>query len=98
AATGQPTPVRICLTGPDGRYYPPFGRLGMIISLEEGGGNVCLNDANYAYIDGTCEVRLPAGPIHVRISKGFEYTPIRREVTLGAGQMALRWVLERWVD
>ena len=26
-ATGRPTPVRLGVTGPDGTYYAPFGRV-----------------------------------------------------------------------
>ena len=35
----------------------------------------CSAMKHYAYIDGTCEIRLPAGPIDVEIHKGPEYTP-----------------------
>src|SRR5207247_9825251 len=52
----------------------------------------------YAYIDGQCEIRLPAGALLIEISKGPEYQPLRREITLGAGQMALRLAIERWIN
>jgi hypothetical protein len=101
AATGQPTPVRVRFTGPDGTYYAPFGRLSAFSadfpSLDIG-GNVQIDDHKFAYIDGTCEVRLPAGPVRVEVSKGPEFLPIDREVSLGIGQMALRLTLERCCD
>jgi hypothetical protein len=62
------------------------------------GGNVLWGTTPYAYIDGTCEVRLPPGPISVEIHKGPEYTPISREVVIGFGQMALRLAVERWTN
>jgi hypothetical protein len=101
AATGQPTPVRLRLTGPDGTYYAPFGRLSAFSSdfpSPDVGGNVQIDDRKHAYIDGTCEVRLPAGAVRVEVSKGPEFLPIDREVSLGVGQMALRLALERRCD
>lgn len=53
---------------------------------------------SYAYIDGTCEINLPAGPLTVEICKGFEYRPIRQEVHLAPGKLALRFAIERWTD
>ena len=42
---------------------------------------------------------LPAGvPLRVRATKGPEFTPIDETVTLGAGQMALRFVIDRWTN
>jgi hypothetical protein len=34
----------------------------------------------------------------VRATKGPEHTPLDQSVTLGAGQMALRYVIDRWTD
>lgn len=101
AATGQPTPVRVRLTGPDDTYYAPFGRLSAFSSdfpSPDVGGNVQVEDRKFAYIDGTCEVRLPAGPIRVEVRKGPEYLPISQEITLGIGQMAVRLTIERRCD
>ena len=48
------------------------------------------------YIDGACEMPLPAGvPLRVQAAKGPEYTPLDETVTLGAGQIALRFAIER---
>jgi hypothetical protein len=101
ASTGKPTPVRIRLTGSDGTYYPPFGRLSHFAPGTWGqdvGGNLKWDDKEYAYIDGTCEVNLPAGPITVEVSKGPEYAPLSQQVVLGPGKLALRLVIERWAD
>jgi hypothetical protein len=104
AATGQPTPVRVRFTTPDGTYFAPFGRLAKFAvgRYRDVGGSVMLGgtlgERRYAYINGTCEVSLPAGLIVVEISKGPEYRPIRREVSLSAGKLALRFNIERWTN
>jgi hypothetical protein len=100
AATGQPTPVRVRFTGPDGTYYPPLGRLARF-ATETGvdvGGNVLIGGEAFAYIDGTCEVPLPPGRIAVAVSKGPEFRPVRTEVNLPPGKLALRFEVERWAD
>lgn len=97
AATGRPTPVRLRLTDAQGRYYPPFGRLATF-TTEPGvdvGGQVMIDGRAWAYIDGACEVRLPPGRITVEIHKGPEYSPIVRDIALAAGQLALRFQVER---
>lgn len=100
AATGQPTPVRVRFVAHDGEYVPPFGRLPVFATdpCVDVGGNLFLNPKRYAYIDGTCEISLPPGPIHVEISKGLEYTPLCADLVLGPGQASLRLSLERWID
>jgi hypothetical protein len=99
AATGQPTPCRVRFTDAEGKYYAPFGRLTEFDTGigQDVGGNVRLGERSFAYIDGTCEIRLPAGPIHVDISKGPEFKPIHQRINLATGQISLRFVIERWV-
>lgn len=100
SATGQPTPVRIRFEGADGQYFAPFGRL-TEFSTERGrsvGGQVLLGRKAYAYIDGGCEIRLPAGPLKVEIHKGPQFRPVRQDINLAPGKLALRFVVERWVD
>ena len=101
AATGQPTAVRLRITGPEGAVYPPHGRFSDFPTgrNEDVGGRVRVGDENWYYTDGSCEVRLPAGvPLRVRATKGPEYLPLDTTVTLGPGQMALRYSVERWSD
>jgi hypothetical protein len=100
APTGQPTPVRLRITRPEGQYFAPLGRLPEFATgrNQDVGGNVLLGMKPHAYIDGRCEVRLPAGPLLVEISKGFEYAPLRQEVVLKPGQLSLRFGVERWTD
>jgi hypothetical protein len=100
AATGQPTPSRVRFTDAEGKYYAPFGRLTEFATApaENVGGNVRLGGRCFAYIDGTCEIRLPAGPIDVEVSKGPEFKPIHQPVSLGTGQVSLRFAMERWAN
>jgi hypothetical protein len=100
AATGQPTPVRIRFNDPTGTYFAPLGRLtSFALSLENDvGGNLRLWDKEYAYIDGTCEIRLPPGPLHVEIHKGPEYEPVDTDFQLAPGKLALRFDIRRLTD
>ncbi len=100
ADTGKPTPARVRLLDSAGAYRVPFGRLAEFATGpgEDVGGSLLLGAERFAYIDGACEVRLPPGPVTVEVSKGPEYSPLRREVTLGPGQISLRLTVERWID
>ena len=99
-ATGQPTPCRVRFTGPDGTYYAPFGRLTEFATgrNQDVGGNLKLGMKPYAYIDGTCEIGLPVGNVHIDVSKGPEFTPLQLEVPIGPGKLAIRLTIERWID
>ena len=99
AATGQPTPVRLRL-GSDHRYFPPLGRPD-VIPVEWGesvGGCLQIGNRSYSYIDGSCEARLPAGQLHVEISKGPEFAPVHETVELLPGQLSLRLGITRRFD
>ena len=98
-ATGLPTPVRLRISGPNDETYAPLGRLAEFAPGpdEDVGGHLWQDKQAWCYIDGSCEVRLPAGvPLRVRASKGPEFIPLDQTVTLGPGQMALRFAVERW--
>jgi hypothetical protein len=100
AATGKPTPVRIRFTDADGNYYAPFGRL-VHFALgdnEDVGGNVELGEKKYAYVDGSFEIGLRAGPVAVEISKGPEYWPRLETLERPAGKITLRFSIGRWAD
>jgi hypothetical protein len=100
AATGQPTPVRIRLIDSAGVCRMPLGRLTEFATGagEDVGGQVRLGEDAFAYINGTCEVRLPPGPVRVEVHKGPEYRPLHREVVLGPGKISLHLTIERWTD
>jgi hypothetical protein len=101
AGTGKSTPVRLRITDAAGTHYAPFGRLTEFATgkNEDVGGHLKIGGERWCYIDGSCEVRLPAGlPLRVQATKGPEYKPLDQTVTLGPGQMALRFAVERWSD
>jgi hypothetical protein len=106
AATGKPTPCRVRFTDAEGKYYAPYGRLTEFATGGgvDVGGNLELarpdgkSQEQFAYIDGSCEIALPPGKIHVSISKGPEYLPLQQQIQLTAGKLALRFMLERWSD
>lgn len=101
ASTGRPTPVRLRVSGPDGTNYAPLGRFADFpggVNEDVGGGLRVGREAWFA-IDGSCEIPLPAGvPLRVQATKGPEYHALDTAVTLGAGQMSLRFAVERWHD
>jgi hypothetical protein len=99
-ASGKPTPVRIRFTNSIGEYFAPLGRLARF-HAERGqdvGGNVLFRGNPFAYIDGSCEIRLPPGPLYVEIHKGPEYEPVQREFQLTPGKLALRFEIGRRID
>lgn len=96
SATGQPTPVRLRITGPDG-VYAPLGRCAEFPTgrNEAVGGHVKIGAERWCYIDGACEISLPpAIPLRIQAAKGPEYKPLDETVTLGPGQMALRFAID----
>jgi hypothetical protein len=99
-ATGQPTPVRVRFVDARGQYLAPFGRLTHFATGFNGdlGGNVLIAGTPHAYIDGSCEIALPADPVTLTVSKGPEFTPLYHRTALGPGKMALRLAIERWTD
>jgi hypothetical protein len=101
AATGRPTPVRLCVTGPDGTSFPPLGRAAEFPTgrNEDVGGHLKIGAERWYYIDGACEIPLPAEVLlRLRATKGPDYTPIDQTVTLGAGQISLRLPIERRIN
>ncbi len=100
ASTGRPTPCRVRLTGPDGAYFPPLGRLREVATApgQDVGGNLLWQGRQFAYIDGSCEVCLPAAEIDAEVHKGPEFRPLRQRVVLTPGKISLRLTLERWAD
>jgi hypothetical protein len=97
ASTGRPTPVRIHFRAPDGRYLPPYGHRHEVNThwFEDFGADLRLGTTQYAYVDGTFQVELPVGEVYVELSKGFEYQPVRRRLTIEPGQRELKLRIER---
>ncbi|HEV3383906.1 MAG TPA: CehA/McbA family metallohydrolase [Gemmata sp.] len=95
---GKPTPVRLRISTPEGKTFAPLGRS---VEFPTGrneavGGHLKLGSERWCYIDGACEIPLPAGiPLRVQATKGPEYKPLDEMVTLGPGQLSLRFVIVR---
>src|SRR5262245_24350388 len=101
AATGQPTPVRIRIAGPDAREYVPLGCVAEfpLGRNEAVGGHVMIGRERFHYIDGSCEVPLPGGgPLMFQVAKGPEYAPLTQTINVGTGQMAIRITVARRAD
>jgi hypothetical protein len=101
AATGKPTPVRLRVSGADGTTFAPLGSAAEFPAgrNEDVGGHLLTGRERWFYIDGACEMPLPPGvPLRVQATKGPEYAPLDQTVTLGTGQMTLRFAVERWTD
>jgi hypothetical protein len=99
-ATGKPTPVRIAFRSKEGRYIPPYGHRTEINDawFQDYGADVKLMDTSFAYVDGTFQVELPAGEVFVEITKGFEYEPVRKKLTIAPGQRELKLEIGRHID
>src|SRR5690348_4062388 len=98
--TGKPTPVRLRVSDAAGNHYMPFGHSPAFATgpNQDVGGKVLLGMKPHAYIDGTCEIALPAGPLQVHVSKGPEFRAKSVDVQLAPGKLALRLDIERWCD
>jgi hypothetical protein len=96
--TGKPTPVRLRLSAEGGAQFPPLGRAAEFASgrAEDVGAQLKLGRERWWHIDGACEIPLPAGvPLRVQATKGPVWEPLSESVTLGAGQISLRFALRR---
>ena len=93
-ATGQPMAARVHLKAADGRSYAApeswFHTDWHVYSQLE------KEEYSYFHTDSDFEMELPVGPAKLAFSRGFEYLPQEREVTLDAAKPALLTVaLER---
>ncbi len=97
--TRKPTPVRIRVTDAEGTHFAPLGHsVEFPVGRNEAvGAGLNLARELWFTIDGACEIPLPAGvPLRVQATKGPAYHPIDETVTLGAGQITLRFPIQRW--
>jgi hypothetical protein len=100
ALTGLPTPARVHVHAADGRYLPPEGHRDEInlALMEDYGADLQMGGVNYAYVDGTFDIALPLGDTFWEVVRGFETTPLRREVRVEHETSELRFELDRWID
>ncbi|HET6428668.1 MAG TPA: CehA/McbA family metallohydrolase, partial [Phycisphaerae bacterium] len=85
-ATGNPSAARLWLHGADGRYALAGGRP-VVLAGER-------TVYTFGYCDGAAAATVPAGKVHVRAQKGFEYEIAEAETD--AAEITVR--LKRWVD
>jgi putative membrane-bound dehydrogenase-like protein len=99
AATGQVTPCRVNVVGPDGNFYqPPVNRLspyaltGQWPKPNNWGNRIGKAPYRYVgrffYTTGESTVPVPAGTVRVEVWKGLEYRPetITAQISAGATQ------------
>jgi hypothetical protein len=100
STTGRPAPVRLAFRSNDGRYIPPYGHRTEINAgwFQDYGADLKWADSSFAYVDGTFQAELPTGEVHVEISKGFEYEPVRRKLHIAADQRELRLEISRLAE
>jgi hypothetical protein len=100
SATGRPTPVRLALRSPQGRYIPPYGHRTEINSawFQDYGADVKVGDSSFAIVDGTFQVELAAGEVYLEMSKGFEYEAVRKKITISPGQRELNLEISRFTN
>jgi TolB protein len=83
-SSGQPTPVRIFITGEDGRAYAPDDA--WIHADDNFVRSERFFEAHYFHTTGTAEVTIPVGRVDVEAMKGFEYRVERKTVQVAADQ------------
>jgi hypothetical protein len=103
----QPVPVRLHLHGQAGEYLPPKGYHRKVNPywFEDNYGEFVNSLNQYCYIPGECIADLPPGEVFIKISRGYEATPIRTvfnvtpettEVTFEL-ERVLHWREQGWV-
>ncbi len=101
-ATGRPTGCRVHFRSPQGAYFAPHGHQAdvNVAWFEDMGGDCRVRDEGvpYAYIDGTCQIELPIGPVYIEVVRGFEYVPLRSLVEIKPGQRELSLAIRRAFD
>jgi hypothetical protein len=90
AQSGEPTPARVYLKASDGKGYAPRGEFHRM---------VVVTNEHYFHTTGSFVVELPVGPATIEAMKGFEYRPVKQQVSIVAGKTEkLALDLERHID
>jgi hypothetical protein len=100
ASTGEPTPVRLHLSGARGEYLAPHGHHAQVNPgwFMDYGADVSVAGRTSAYVPGEFSTDLPVGGLYVEITKGFEYRPVRTRVEVRPGQETLELSIQRSLD
>src|SRR5206468_1301818 len=99
SATGRSTPARVTLQDSHGNRphvrgavavsdsaIPiPKQAIALLWGQQDRAEGYALQPDGSFYVDGSFDVRLPAGAYSVKVSKGFEYVPRTDSVSVGAG-------------
>jgi hypothetical protein len=98
--TGQPTPVRIRLTRPDGAVAPlPDQAVAIMYGVWDHADGYGFQPDSSFYVAGSFSVDLPPGTYRLAVSKGNEYLAQQQELTIRAGRKLQKTVrLVRWVN
>jgi TolB protein len=90
AGTGQDTQARAYVTASDGKSYSPYDTFHRMV--------VVTND-HYFHAPGSFTIDLPAGPASIELTKGFEYQPVKQQITVAANETrTVELSLKRNVD
>ena len=84
----SPWEPRVHFRSEHGAYLAPHGHQAdvNVAWFEDMGGDCKTGGVPYAYIDGTCQIDLPIGPVYAEVVRGFEYQPLRQQVEIKPGQ------------
>ncbi len=85
-SSGRLIPVRAQVIGADGHAYPRTADPELLSHSSLGG---------YFYVDGRATLEVPAGPVRVNLSRGFEFSPVSVSATL-QGDATLQVTLARF--
>ncbi|MCO5969324.1 CehA/McbA family metallohydrolase [Actinoallomurus soli] len=101
--TGELLTCRLHFHTPEGVPLAPYGHHAHINSDGNTwnldiGGDVRLGQRTYAYVDGEFEGWLPHGQVVVEAVHGFDYVPLREELTIRPGQRTLELRLKPFYD
>jgi dipeptidyl aminopeptidase/acylaminoacyl peptidase len=96
-AAGRPVPVRLSVTGQDGRGLAPDDAWR---HADDGFDRAVRPfEMTYFHARGAATLTVPAGTYTVLATRGLEYAPVRRTVTVAPGATAeVRLPLDRLVD
>jgi TolB protein len=82
--TGAPLAARVSVTGPDGRDYAPDDAWRHAdIAFDRAARS---GPDRYFDVDGSARLAVPAGTLTIDVTRGPEYRPVHREVTVAAGR------------
>jgi hypothetical protein len=100
SGTQRPTPVRLAFRSAQGKYIPPYGHCedNDIAMTQMYSPDLRMGDDCFAYVDGSFQIELPVGEVYIEITKGFEYEPARKKLTIQPGQREIKLEISRFTN